>query len=92
MSKIKLWYSVANGGDGSAHPVFFSTEDQAKAHQEDVNSNEGWAEDCYGLIEVDNTDGVFSIGQNSIGMDDTTYEDIYPDNCNVDTVAVLEVT
>lgn len=51
MSKLKVYYSVQNGGDGSAYPVFFTDKDVAEFHQEQENEDgEGWAESCTGDI------------------------------------------
>lgn len=50
MKKIKLWYSVSNGGDGSAYPHFFLTEDHAYKDQEMMS--EGWGEHCTGMVET----------------------------------------
>lgn len=46
----KIWYSTHNGGDGSAYPVFMESKVQAKIDQKYMD--EGWAEDCYGCIEI----------------------------------------
>ena len=34
--KVTVWYSVANGGDGSAYPFFFLTEEEAEQDQADI--------------------------------------------------------
>ncbi|MHA1949321.1 MAG: hypothetical protein ACW99G_04935 [Candidatus Thorarchaeota archaeon] len=47
----EIWYSVHNGGDGSAYPVFMESEAQVKIDQR--NQDEGWGEPCYGKIVVD---------------------------------------
>ena len=52
MSKLKpitLWYSVQNGGDGSAYPQFFLSNEEAELDQE--TEREGWGECCTGTIE-----------------------------------------
>lgn len=49
-TKYELWYSVENGGDGSAYPIFFNSKDNAEQHQE--NLDEGWAEDCSGAVRL----------------------------------------
>lgn len=49
----QLWYSVENGGDGSAYPTFFATQKEAADHQEGHNNaGEGWAEECIGQVPV----------------------------------------
>lgn len=45
---LTAYYSVSNGGDGSAYPQFFKTEEQAESHQD--NLHEGWGESCTGSI------------------------------------------
>lgn len=50
MEKIKIWYSIQNGGDGSAFPYWFLTEEEAEKDQE--NMDEGWGESCIGSVET----------------------------------------
>ena len=50
MEKIQLWYSVQNGGDGSAYPAWFLTEDDAEIDQAEMY--EGWGEPCIGMVET----------------------------------------
>lgn len=50
IEKIKLFYSINNGGDGSASLSWHSTEQEAIKEQEDTD--EGWAELCYGSAET----------------------------------------
>jgi hypothetical protein len=50
MKKV-LWYSVHNGGDGSAYPVFMETEKQVIIDQD--NQDEGWGEPCYGNVVLE---------------------------------------
>lgn len=50
LTKITIWYSVANGGDGSAYPLWFLTELAADDNQE--SSDEGWGESCTGSVET----------------------------------------
>jgi hypothetical protein len=47
---LKLFYSVQNGGDGSAYPVFMSS--QALADYDQDNLDEGWGESCTGSITL----------------------------------------
>ncbi len=49
--KKTLYYSVQNGGDGSAYPKWFTTEALADWHQE--HEEEGWGETCTGYITVE---------------------------------------
>jgi hypothetical protein len=46
-----IYYSVSNGGDGSAYPMFFATATAADIHQAIVNAYEGWGEDCVGSVD-----------------------------------------
>ncbi len=48
--ELTIYYSVENGGDGSAYPVWFDTEKLAEWHQEHLD--EGWGEPCTGDIVV----------------------------------------
>jgi len=50
MTVKTLYYSVESGGDGSAYPVWFETEELAHWHQEHLY--EGWGESCTGCIKV----------------------------------------
>ena len=51
MERKVIWYSVHNGGDGSAYPVFMETKEQVVIDQR--NQDEGWGEPCYGNIIVE---------------------------------------
>ena len=50
LTKVVVWYSIQNGGDGSAYPYWFLTEDHAERDQEDMD--EGWGESCTGSVET----------------------------------------
>jgi hypothetical protein len=60
------WYSIQNGGDGSAYPLFFRTEAEAERDQAIHNgelpdedgefAQEGWAESCYGKVDFPEED------------------------------------
>jgi hypothetical protein len=50
MHTLKLFYSVRNGGDGSAYPTFMSS--QALADYDQDNMDEGWGESCTGSITL----------------------------------------
>jgi len=61
--KFEFWYSVINGGDGSAYPKFFTSEMAAKIHQDVlVNGYEGWGEQCVGALRVKSDSPVFPEG------------------------------
>jgi hypothetical protein len=61
----KIFYSVSNGGDGSAYPWFFNSKECADFHQ---SLEEGWGEDCTGFIEIE-SDGPVKV------KDSMTYEE-----------------
>lgn len=50
MNKVTIWYSIRNGGDGSAYPDWFLTEEEADQDQMDMS--EGWGESCTGSVET----------------------------------------
>ena len=53
LEKIEIWYNVVDGGDGSAYPTFFLSEDEStKSYEEQYENGEGFAEDCSGIIET----------------------------------------
>lgn len=45
-----IWYSIGNGGDGSAYPSYFESEKLAELDQDFMY--EGWGEPCIGSIRV----------------------------------------
>lgn len=49
--KLKVFYSVQNGGDGSAYPTFMESEKLARFDQEHMS--EGWGESCTGSISFE---------------------------------------
>ena len=54
MEKTEVWYLNTDGGDGSAYPVFYLTEEDTEA-QEEISQNVydgGFAETCNGMIET----------------------------------------
>ena len=50
MEKVVIWYSIQNGGDGSAYPTWFLTEEEAEIDQEHMDM--GWGESCTGSVET----------------------------------------
>lgn len=46
--RLKVFYSVRNGGDGSAYPTFMESKELAEFDQ--AHMNEGWGESCAGSI------------------------------------------
>lgn len=49
---MKVYYSVENGGDGSAYPKFFVSQELADFHQDIWQGDEGFAESCTGELEI----------------------------------------
>ena len=49
--KLTIYYSIANGGDGSAYPLWFDTEELARWHQDHIDP--GWGESCDGSITIE---------------------------------------
>ena len=47
----RIWYSVQNGGDGSAYPKFMESGELAEWDQEHMY--EGWGESCTGSISIE---------------------------------------
>jgi len=51
MAKLTVYYSVNNGGDGSASTVFFESKALAEWHQE-WDCGDGWGEPCTGSLTI----------------------------------------
>lgn len=66
MNKLKIYYSIQNGGDGSAYPVFFNTEELAEWDQDHLW--EGWGESCCGSISFNS--------ESPISCDDKIYDEV----------------
>ena len=49
MKKI-IYYTVSNGGDGSAYPHFYDNEEVCEFDQEHMK--EGWGEPCTGSLTI----------------------------------------
>lgn len=47
----KLWYSVQNGGDGSAYPVLMESEALCELDQKFLD--ESWGEPCLGCFRIE---------------------------------------
>ncbi len=50
MEKVIIWYSIGNGGDGSAYLRWFLTKEESIYDQE--NMYQGWGEICNGSVET----------------------------------------
>lgn len=54
MNTLTLYYSVSNGGDGSAYPKFSLSKELADIHQDIQDElGEGWGEPCVGAISLE---------------------------------------
>jgi hypothetical protein len=51
MNKKVIYYSIRNGGDGSAYPYFYESEELAEWDQEHLM--EGWGESCTGSVTIE---------------------------------------
>lgn len=51
MATLVIWYSVRNGGDGSAYSTFFESKKLAQMDQEMME--EGWGEECIGSLTIE---------------------------------------
>jgi len=69
MHKLTLYYSVSNGGDGSAYPQFSLNEELVDIHQEIQNElhGEGWGEPCTGSIELE-SESPIKVSQSQISI------------------------
>lgn len=69
MHTLKLFYSVSNGGDGSAYPQFSLNEELVDIHQEMENDlrGEGWGEPCTGCIELE-SESPITISQSQLSI------------------------
>jgi hypothetical protein len=77
--KTKIYYSVQNYGDGTAHPVFFSSQELADLHQK--HQCEGWAEDCVGFIEIESDNPIQCVQvQTRKDMLKELHEDLFDEN------------
>jgi hypothetical protein len=72
MHKLILYYSVSNGGDGSAYPIFCESEKIAEYHQEIESElrGEGWGESCTGKIALESESPIKVTGCNLLTKED----------------------
>ena len=61
MKRKTIWYSVHNGGDGSAYPVLMESEELAELDQR--HQDEGWGEPCYGSITLESESEIFVVDE-----------------------------
>ena len=60
---MRIYYSVSNGGDGSAYPTFFENKMLSDMHQ---SFEDEWGESCTGHLDIK--------GDNIVVIDITTME------------------
>ena len=55
MSKYNknVYYTVLNGGDGSAYPTWTESMDLAEFYQDNIDDEYGWGESCCGILELE---------------------------------------
>ncbi len=61
MKTLTVWYSVGNGGDGSAYPHFMESEELVEWDQD--NMDEGWGESCTGSISFQSESDIFPVDE-----------------------------
>ncbi len=80
--KLKIYYCVTNGGDGSAYPSFFESKELAEWDEE--HEEEGWAESSVGGISFESESPIVCLDEiitkESYFIDE--YLDEYGDNDN----------
>lgn len=66
---LTLYYSVSNGGDGSAYPHFSLSKELAEIDQEIQSElGEGWGEDCTGEITLESDSPITVVGKYTISI------------------------
>jgi hypothetical protein len=66
--KTKIWYSIQNGGDGSAFPEFFESEELCKIDQEYMD--EGWGDPCLGCLTIEHNGPINIIDEKIYNVDE----------------------
>lgn len=61
MHKMTVFYSVQNGGDGSAYPKFMESEALCRFDQEHMS--EGWGECCIGSLSFESDSPIRIVGK-----------------------------
>lgn len=72
MNKTKIYYSVKNGGDGSAYIELMESKELCEIDQE--YDNESWAEDCSGCITIE-SEGPIKICDEITSLDSVIKEE-----------------
>ncbi len=66
----EIWYSVRNGGDGSAYPVWMESEELAELDQKWMD--ESWGECCNGCLKIESQHDIKVL--NMVTVDDQIKE------------------
>lgn len=61
MKQYTLYYSVRNGGDGSAYPKFMESEQLCRWDQDHMS--EGWGESCDGSFTLESESDIFPVSK-----------------------------
>lgn len=65
MHRLTLYYSVSNGGDGSAYPQFSLSKELCDIHQEiQQEFYDGWGEPCVGEVILESDSPITVSDQN----------------------------
>jgi hypothetical protein len=72
MARLTLWYSVGNGGDGSAYPQFFENERLTEMDHDLMP--EGWGKCCNGSIVIEGGDDMRVVSPHVITEDEFVKE------------------
>ena len=79
MEALTIYYSVSNGGDGSAYPHWFESMELAEWDQEHMY--EGWGESCTGSITVESMSAIkLADGQTLNTKESYLIEDLDPED------------
>lgn len=78
--QLKLYYSVQNGGDGSAYPDFMESKELAEWDQDHMGDDR-WGENCSGVITLE-SDSVIRCVDKKIVTKESYFLDKYCDTRN----------
>jgi hypothetical protein len=85
-NKLVIYWSIQNGGDGSAYPEFFETRELAELDQEYMG--EGWGEPCVGWMTLESYSPITVVDEHVMSLQDVidmTNKDIKDENYWGDT-------
>ncbi len=70
---MKIYYSIQDGGDGSAYPIFLDTKELAIWDQEQMT--DAWAEDCWGELVLESDGNIMC--EESLSVDAYYIQHLY---------------